>query len=69
MWNFVAQPGLATTVVDFTNDFSALAFGLFGLLALSAGLIVANTIRQHVPQKTEPVAGAVSAPADHRTAA
>ena len=69
MWNFIAQPGIATASVDFTGDFLLLALGLLGLLALSAGLIAVDAIRQHMSQKTEPVAGPASASADYQDAA
>jgi hypothetical protein len=69
MWNFIAQPGIASASVDFTSEFSLLALGLLGLLALSAGLIAFAATRQHMPQKTEIVAELEPVPADHRDAA
>lgn len=69
MWNFIAQPGIATASVDFTSEFSLLALGLLSLLALSAGLIAFAATRQHMSQKTEIVAGPASVPADYRDAA
>ena len=69
MWNFIAQPGIATASIDFTNDFSLLALGLLGLLALSAGLITVDVIRQYVSQKTALVTGPAPAAVDYQDAA
>jgi len=69
MWTFIAQPGLATAIVDFMNDFSLLAFGLLGLLTLSVLMIAFAATRRHAPQQTEPVAGTAPIPTDHREAA
>ena len=69
MWNFIAQSGLTTAVVDFTNALSLLGVGLVGLVALSAGLIALTAIRQQMSQALQPVAETTPAPADYRAAA
>lgn len=69
MLNFIAQPGLATAGVDFTSDFSPLVLGLFGLLALCAGLITFVAVQYHKSQAVEPVAEGSSVLVDHRDAA
>ena len=54
MLSFIAQAGYPTTVVDFTTDLSSLMVGLVALTALSAGMILLETVRYHFAQKTEP---------------
>ena len=69
MWNFIAQSGLTTAGVDFTNALSLLGVGLVGLVALSAGLIALTAIRQQMSQALQPVAETTPAPVDYRAAA
>ena len=69
MWGFTIQLGLATAVLDFTKDLSLLGVGLFGLLALSTGLITFTAIRHHLLQKTTPMTDTASFATDHRKAA
>ena len=69
MWTFTMQPGLATAVVDFTNDFSPLLVSLVSVVWLSAGMIVCFALQHFLTQKTEPSAETTPAPADYRTAA
>ena len=52
MWP-ITQPGLATAIVDLTNDFSPLLIGLVGVLELSAGFIIFAAIQEYLSQKTE----------------
>jgi len=52
MWNFITQSGMATTVVDFTNEFSPLLVGLVSLVWLSVGVIVVIAIRHYLTEKT-----------------
>jgi hypothetical protein len=70
MWNFInTQPGLATAVLDFTNDLSPLGVGLVGLIWLSVGLIIFMAAQHYLSQATKPTAGTTSTPADYRNAA
>ena len=52
MWNAIAQSGIATMSVDFTQAMWPLKVGLLGLLALSAGGIVYAAVRYHYSQQT-----------------
>ena len=67
MWSFATQPGLATAVLDFTNDLSWLGVGLLGLMALAAGSIAFVAIQHHVSQSAKPAVEI--APADYQEAA
>ena len=70
MWGIMPQSsGLATTVLDFTNDLSLLLVGLIGLIWLSAGMIAFITVQHYLSQRAKPVEKAVSTPVDHRDAA
>ena len=69
MWNFIAQPGIATASVDFTNELSMLEVGLGGLIWLSVGLIVFVAIQDYLFRATKPVAGTTPIPVDYREAA
>jgi hypothetical protein len=51
MWP-MTQPGLATTIVDFTSALSPLILGLLGLLGWSAGFIILAALREPLSQKT-----------------
>jgi hypothetical protein len=67
MWSFITQPGLATVILDLTNDLSGLGIGLLGLMVLAAGSIASAAIRHHVSQSTKPAVE--TAPADYQEAA
>lgn len=69
MWNFMSQSGPATTVLDFTNDFSVLLIGLVGVVGLSAAMIVWVAMRHYLSQKHERAAKIPSHDADRRDAA
>jgi ABC-type nickel/cobalt efflux system permease component RcnA len=70
MWSIMPQlSGLATTVLDFTNDLSLLIVGLISLMWLSAGMIVVITVQHYLSRRAKPVEKAVSTPVDHRDAA
>jgi len=69
MWNFIAQSGLTTAGVDFTNALSLLGVGLVGLVALSAGLLALTALRPQGAQAPQPVAEPTPASADYRAAA
>jgi hypothetical protein len=66
---FIPQPGLASAVLDFTNELSPLLVGLVALVWLSAGIIVFMALRQHLSQKSEPVAETRAVSTDRRDAA
>jgi hypothetical protein len=70
MWRAIgAQPGLTTTVLDFTNDLWLLEVSFGVLIWLSVGLIVFMAIQDYLSQVTKPRAGTVSTPTDYRDAA
>ncbi|MBI3800742.1 MAG: hypothetical protein HY268_27660 [Deltaproteobacteria bacterium] len=69
MWDFMLQPGLATTVTDFTKDLWPLGVGLFALLALSAGLIIGMATRHYLAQQIRTETETASTPRDYRKAA
>jgi hypothetical protein len=50
MWYGIAQSGLATTGVNFTDSLSLLISGLVSLVWLSAGLIVILAVQPHWSQ-------------------
>jgi hypothetical protein len=52
MWNFMTQSGIATTVVDFTSEFSPLLIGLVSLVWLSAAMLAVIAIRHYLVEKT-----------------
>ena len=53
MWNFISSTGLATSVLDFTTDFSPLLMGLVGVVWLSAGLIIGAAIHHYLFRQPE----------------
>ncbi len=70
MWEVISvQPGLTTTVLDFTNDLWLLGVGLGGLIWLSVGLIVFVAIQDYLSRATKPMAGTTPIPVDYREAA
>ena len=69
MWTFVMQPGLATTIVDFTHELSPLLVGLGSMVWLSAGMIVLAALQHFAMQNTKPSAKTTPTPADYRAAA
>ena len=69
MWTFITQPGLATTIVDFTNELSPLLVGLGSVVWLSAGMIVFAALQHVAVQNTKPSAETTSTPANYKTAA
>ncbi|MGE0825277.1 MAG: hypothetical protein AB7P18_24555 [Candidatus Binatia bacterium] len=50
MWPSILQPGLTSTVVDFTHELALLTYGLLGLVGVSAGAIVFMAVRYHLSQ-------------------
>ena len=47
MWSMINSVGVATATVDFTNEMAMLGYGLIGLVALSAGMIILAAIQEY----------------------
>lgn len=69
MWSFIPQPGLATTVVDFTDALSPLLRGLLALVILAATGIAWEALRAYRPQPTIPETQDTQGLTNHRKAA
>ena len=69
MYGFISHVGLATGVLDCTNELSRLGVGLFGLLALSGGMIVWTAIRQLRSQTGSAAIATASPPENYDWAA
>jgi hypothetical protein len=69
MWNFMTQSGMATTMVDFTNEFSPLLIGLVSLVWLSVGMLAVIAIRSYRSEKTRLVPRIEDTSVDERKAA
>jgi hypothetical protein len=69
MWDIIPQPGLASAVLDFTDNLSLLLVGLVGLVWLSVGMIVFMALRYYLSQKTELVTETKASFTDRRDAA
>jgi hypothetical protein len=69
MWHVIAQPGLASAGVDFTESLSVLVAGLVGVVWLSAGLIAFLALHHYWSQTQTRVPEATPSPLDHREAA
>ena len=69
MWGFISDCSLATVVLDYTNELSLLGAGLFGLVALSGGLLAFTALRHYLSQTGKPVTGTVPVPLNSRKAA
>ena len=69
MYEFISHSGLATVVLDYTNEFWSLGVMLFGLVALSGGMIVLEAIRHHRSQTDKPEMAMASSPDSYDTAA
>ena len=69
MWQFTSHSGLATVVLDYTNELSLLGYGLFGLIALSGGLIALAAIKHSLFQRGKPAVTTASPPTAYDTAA
>jgi cytochrome c biogenesis factor len=52
MWNFITRSGVATTVSDYTSEFSPLLVCLVSFLWLSVGVIVMMAVRHYHIRKT-----------------
>ena len=69
MYGFISHGSLATGVLDYTNKLSRLGVGLFGLLALSGGMIVWTAIRHLRSQTGKPAIATVAPPENYDWAA
>jgi hypothetical protein len=69
MWHVIAQAGLASAGVDFTDSLSLLVAGLVGLVWLSAGLIAFMALQHYWSQTQMQVPEATPGPLDHQEAA
>ena len=55
MWNSMGQTAPATTILDFTNDFSLLLIGLISIVGLSSAVIVWMATCHYLSQKRQRV--------------
>ena len=69
MWDSIAQSGLASAGVDFTDSLSLLIAGLVSLVWLSAGLIAVMAVQHYWSQTQLRVPEAPPEAGDHREAA
>jgi hypothetical protein len=69
MWHVMAQSGLASAGVDFTDSLSLLVAGLVGLVWLSAGLIAFLALQHHRSQTVTWVSEATPGSLGHQEAA
>jgi len=71
MWYSIAQSGLASVGVDFTESLSLLVAGLVSLVWLSAGLIVVLAVQHHWshPQPQMRLSETTADAVDHQEAA
>lgn len=69
MWNFIPQSGMATVVVDLTNELSPLLVGLTSLVWLSAAFIFCTALRHYLAQETQSEADTKSDSTSGREAA
>lgn len=69
MWDIIPQSGLATMILDFTDELSPLTVGLVSLVWLAAGMIAFVAIHDYWTKKTQSTIGAGSTSTDHQEAA
>jgi hypothetical protein len=69
MWHVIAQSGLASAGVDFTESLSLLVAGLVGLVWLSAGLIAFLAVQHHWSRPQTRLPEATPDSLDHQEAA
>jgi len=69
MWHVIAQAGLASTGVDFTESLSLLVAGLVGVVWLSAGLIAFMALHHYWSQTQTRMQEAPPDSLDHQEAA
>lgn len=69
MYEIISRSSLATLVLDYTNEFWPLGVLLFGLAALSSGMIVLEAIRHHRSHTDKPEMATAPSPDSYDTAA
>ena len=69
MLNFIAQGGMATGVVDLTNELSILLAGLIGVVGCVAGVLMVIAVRDQRVQHPQTVMVETPSPAEYRQAA
>ena len=69
MWHVIAQPGLASASVDFTESLSLLVAGLVSLVWLSVSLIAFMALQHYWSQPKARLSEATPSPLDHQEAA
>jgi len=69
MWRVIAQAGLASAGIDFTDSLSLLVAGLVGLVWLSAGLIAFMAVQHYWSQTQTQLSETTPGPLDHQEAA
>jgi hypothetical protein len=69
MWHVIAQAGLASAGVDFTDSLSLLVAGLVGLVWLSAGLIAFMAVQHYWSQTQTKLSETTPGSPDHQEAA
>jgi len=69
MWHVIAQAGLASAGIDFTDSLSLLVAGLVGLVWLSAGLIAFLAGQHYWSQTQTQLSETTPGPLDHQEAA
>jgi len=69
MWQVIAQAGLASAGIDFTDSLSLLVAGLVGLVWLSAGLIAFMAVQHYWSQTQTQLSETTPGPLDHQEAA
>jgi hypothetical protein len=69
MLNFIAQGGMATGVVDLTNELAILLAGLIGVVGCVAGVLMVIAVRDQRVQNPQTGMVETPAPAEYRQAA
>jgi hypothetical protein len=69
MLNFIAQGGMATGVVDLTDELAILLAGLIGAVGCLAGVLMVIAVRDQRVQHPQPDMVETPAPAEYRPAA
>lgn len=69
MWHGIAQSGLASAGIDFTDSLSLLVAGLVSLVWLSVGLITVMALQHYWSQPQPRLSEATPASLDHQEAA